>query len=55
MELASRSGITTPIHAIGLPDRFVEHGAPAELGDICGLTAEKIRFTVADLFRKPHS
>ena len=39
---------------LGLPDKFVEHGAPHLLYDAVGLSAPKIAEQVADwLGRKP--
>ena len=33
---------TKPVKRLGIPDRFIEHGSPAELYRICGIDAESI-------------
>ena len=33
---------TKPVTRLGIPDRFIEHGSPAELYRICGIDAESI-------------
>ena len=47
-ELLDAQNIHKPILHLGLPDRFVEHGTPAELLAECGLNAEGITAAVAD-------
>ena len=42
LELFSKRGLRIPVKMIGLPDIFVEHGAPAILREKYGLTPEKI-------------
>jgi 1-deoxy-D-xylulose-5-phosphate synthase len=46
-ECLSAHGVTLPIINLGLPDRFVEHGAHAELLSLCGLDAYGIQAAVA--------
>ncbi len=41
-EYLHAQGITTPVLSLGLPDRFVEHGTPAEQRRACGLDEEGI-------------
>jgi 1-deoxy-D-xylulose-5-phosphate synthase len=45
-EALAAMGLTTPIHPLGLPDRFVEHGDPAILLARCGLDATGIETTL---------
>ncbi len=42
LELFSREGLLTPVKCIGLPDKFLEHGAPQLLREKYGLTSESI-------------
>ena len=37
---------TKPVTRLGIPDRFIEHGSPAELYSICGIDAESIAKTI---------
>jgi 1-deoxy-D-xylulose-5-phosphate synthase len=39
MEALHAAGLTTPVLALGLPDRYIEHGDPAKLLSMCGLDA----------------
>ena len=41
-EFLADENISTPLLRFGIKDKFVEHGARAELLKLCGLTAEKI-------------
>ncbi|HEX2949992.1 MAG TPA: 1-deoxy-D-xylulose-5-phosphate synthase [Armatimonadota bacterium] len=54
-ELFSQEALTTPIHLIGLPDAFVEHGSRAQLFSRLELTpqdiAAEIRHSVGQLER----
>ena len=47
-ELLAARGVGVAMLHIGLPDRFVEHGAPAELLAECGLDVDGIRRQVED-------
>ncbi len=42
LELFAEHGLSVPVKRIGLPDEFVEHGAPAHLLDRYGLTPEGV-------------
>jgi 1-deoxy-D-xylulose-5-phosphate synthase len=42
VELAATSGLGIPIRRLGLPDLFVEHGAPAALHTQFGLDADAV-------------
>ncbi len=42
LELLAREGLNIPVKMIGLPDKFIEHGAPDLLREKYGLTPEKI-------------
>jgi 1-deoxy-D-xylulose-5-phosphate synthase len=50
LELLARKGLhAIPIHMIGLPDRFVEHGAPAILHELYGLSSGHIKEVAHDM------
>ncbi|MFO8059023.1 MAG: 1-deoxy-D-xylulose-5-phosphate synthase [bacterium] len=42
LELLQEAGLEVPVHRIGIPDRFVEHGPPELLREDCGLDPEGI-------------
>ena len=42
LEYMSDHGYSPRIHRIGIPDRFVQHGTPNELYEICGMDATSI-------------
>ena len=42
-------GFCGEIRTLGIPDRFIEHGTPAELHALCGFDAEGIYQTVKEL------
>lgn len=42
IEFMQDNGFTVPVHRIGLPDEFVEHGSVAELYKVCGMDKESI-------------
>ncbi|AEH45402.1 deoxyxylulose-5-phosphate synthase [Thermodesulfatator indicus DSM 15286] len=48
LELFQQKGLRFPVKRIGLPDKFIEHGAPALLREKYGLTPEKIAEEVKD-------
>ena len=50
-EMLSMHEITIPVHMIGLPDRFVEHGRRSELLEDVGLDPEAIAATVKKALR----
>ncbi len=39
LELLAAAGILVPVHVLGLPDSFLEHGGQADLLSACGLDA----------------
>jgi 1-deoxy-D-xylulose-5-phosphate synthase len=45
--------ITTPIHCLGIPDRFIEQGEREELLAVCGLDVAGIRRQIAHLIPQP--
>ncbi len=50
LELLARQGLqAVPVRMIGLPDRFVEHGAPAILHELYGLSSGHIKEVAHDL------
>jgi len=48
LELLAEKGLCLPVKLIGLPDRFVEHGAQSELKALLGLDADGLTRTVRD-------
>lgn len=42
IEFMQDNGFSIPVHRIGLPDEFVEHGSVAELYKVCGMDKESI-------------
>jgi 1-deoxy-D-xylulose-5-phosphate synthase len=36
------AGVRTPLHNVGIPPRFLEHGKPAQVHAECGLTGQDI-------------
>jgi 1-deoxy-D-xylulose-5-phosphate synthase len=47
--LASKALRRIPVRVIGLPDRFVEHGAPAILHELYGLVSGHLKEVAHDL------
>ncbi|MDT8384081.1 MAG: 1-deoxy-D-xylulose-5-phosphate synthase [Gammaproteobacteria bacterium] len=45
-ECLAAHGVTLPVHNLGLPDRFVEHGEHAALLSQCGLDARAIQASI---------
>ena len=43
---AMLAGISVPLLQLGLPDRFIEHGDPAQLLSLCGLDATGIEQSI---------
>ena len=53
LELLAGAGISgTAIRQIGLPDRFIDHGAQPILHEMCGLDAQSIAQAAAELSKK---
>ena len=50
METLSAAGLETPVLALGLPDRFIEHGDPARLLAMVGLDAAGIEQSILKRF-----
>ncbi|UUX94095.1 1-deoxy-D-xylulose-5-phosphate synthase [Aquabacterium sp. J223] len=50
MEALHAAGLTTPVLALGLPDRYIEHGDPAKLLSMCGLDAAGIEQAILKRF-----
>ena len=42
LEFMADQGYTPTVRRIGIPDRFIQHGTPKELYQICGMDAENI-------------
>ncbi len=51
LEVLSRAGVVVPVRCIGLPDIFVEHGAPDILRQKLGLTPEGIYQKALELLK----
>ena len=49
-ECLAEAGLAVPLLALGLPDRFIEHGDPAQLMAQCGLDATGIEATIRQRF-----
>ena len=50
MEVLAAAGLNVPVLQMGLPDEFIEHGDPAKLLALCGLSAEGIELAVSKRF-----
>jgi 1-deoxy-D-xylulose-5-phosphate synthase len=50
-ECLAAHGVALPVHNLGLPDRFVEHGEHGALLSQCGLDAPGIEHTINELLR----
>lgn len=42
LELLADNGVSVPVQRLGIPDHFVEHGAPAKLYELCHLDQSAI-------------
>jgi 1-deoxy-D-xylulose-5-phosphate synthase len=51
-ELLNAEKITKPLLQLGLPDRFIEHGEPADLLRACGLDADQIERSIKDFIAR---
>jgi 1-deoxy-D-xylulose-5-phosphate synthase len=40
------NGYSPKVEVMGIPDKFVEHGTPAELYGICGMDKESVLSTI---------
>lgn len=49
-EFFTQHGYTSSVVRLGVPDRFIEHGKPAEQHTICGFDADGIYQTVKKIF-----
>ncbi len=48
LECLADAGLSIPVHRIGIPDHFIEHGSQDELYAILGMDADGLRKTFAD-------
>jgi len=55
LELYSEHGLSVPVKRVGLPDEFVEHGAPAHFHARYGLTPEGVAERARELVRSIRS
>ncbi len=53
--LAARGLSDVKVRQFGVPDHFIEHGAPDILKKLCGLTAEDFVAAARDLLCRPHT
>jgi 1-deoxy-D-xylulose-5-phosphate synthase len=51
-EFLAAHGYTATVERLGVPDRFIPHGTPAELYRLCGFDAEGILAAIKDGFHK---
>ncbi len=42
LELLAAHRVTCPVTVLGIPDRFIDHGTPAQLRELCGLTVANV-------------
>ncbi|MDE5750039.1 MAG: 1-deoxy-D-xylulose-5-phosphate synthase [Duncaniella sp.] len=49
LEWLADNGADIEVHRLGVPDRFIPHGKPAELHHLCGFDADGIFRTIASL------
>jgi 1-deoxy-D-xylulose-5-phosphate synthase len=56
LEFLERRGLLreVDVRIIGLPDKFVEHGAPTILKELYGLSSAHIKEVVRDMFDVKH-
>ena len=52
-ELLVAEGVTVPLRKLGLPDRFIEHGAQAKLLSQFGLDADGVAAAALELVPQP--
>ena len=50
MEVLQAKGLSNHVHALGLPDKFIEHGDPAKLLALNGLDADGMARSIAQRF-----
>ena len=50
--LFARNGFNVRLTTLGIDDRFVEHGTPAELYELCGYDAKGVAAAIADALRE---
>jgi 1-deoxy-D-xylulose-5-phosphate synthase len=53
LELLNAQGIRIPLEIVALPDQFVEHGTPAQLKEIYGLTPQHVAEVAGALVGRP--
>ena len=46
LEFMATNGYSPKVEVMGIPDKFVEHGTPAELYGICGMDKESVLSTI---------
>ena len=52
MEGLAGLGSKVPVHRLGVPDRFIPHGSPAQLKNLCGFDADGIFTTISKVANK---
>jgi 1-deoxy-D-xylulose-5-phosphate synthase len=52
IEYMTDMGYHAQVKRLGIPDRFIEHGTPAELQKECGLDADSIQEAIAELLQQ---
>lgn len=49
LEFAAQHNYSKPIHTLGIPDQFIEHGTVDELQKMCGIDSDSIAAFLVDL------
>jgi len=50
-EFISKNNLSNTLKILGVPDRFIEHGTPAQLYNECGFDAEGIYFSIKNILQ----
>ena len=51
LEFMEDNGYKLPVHRLGLPDRFVEHGPVGKLYEVCGLDKASLGAFIKEQFK----
>lgn len=52
LEFLGDEGIPCPVHRMGIPDAFIEHGSPSELYHMLGMDREGVTKTITEILGK---
>src|SRR5690606_8722238 len=53
LEFMAKHGYNSKLKMLGIPDKIIEHGSPAELHKECGYDAQSIANTVKEMVSNP--